>query len=455
MVLIASVFVFSSALAQSVQPNIVIILADDLGYGDVAFNGCPDYATPNIDSLTINGVGCSSGYVTHPFCSPSRAALITGRYQQRFGHENQPEIDASNPRLGLPLQELPLSQMLKAAGYVCGWIGKWHLGNAPNLSPTQRGFDEYFGFLQGASQYYNASLFRNDTPLVEPAYLTDAFTREGVSFINRHATEPFFLGLAYNAPHDPYDTPPQTYMDRVSNITDPQRQVYAAMITALDDGVGQVLQTLQAQNLLNNTLIFFLSDNGAPQKTFTRNFPLRGYKGELWEGGIRVPFAVQWTGQLPAGVAYDQPVSALDIVPTVAAVAGVPLPTDRVYDGVNLMPYLTREQVAPPRTLFWRWFGLGGTGPPGSGTPLYAVRSDSLKLVNNSGNNSGAAQLFNLSTDISESQNLAQSQPGNLASLNQLYGQWNTQMIEPLWQTVDSPLSRMVLAGDWNAFNKD
>lgn len=253
LVLIGCVLV-SSASAQSGPPNILIILADDLGYGDVAFNGCPDYATPNIDSLTINGVGCSSGYVTHPFCNPSRAALITGRYQQRFGHENKPTPpDDSNPRLGLLIQELPLSQMLKPAGYICGLIGKWHLGTAPSLRPTQRGFDEFFGFLSGESQYFNASILRNDTPLVENEYLTDAFTREGVSFINRHATEPFFLVLAYNAPHFPYDTPPQIYMDRVSNITDPQRQVYAAMVTALDDGVGQVLQALQAQNLLNKT----------------------------------------------------------------------------------------------------------------------------------------------------------------------------------------------------------
>src|SRR5262249_29474781 len=316
LVLVGCAFAGSSASAQLGQPNIVIILADDFGYGDVSFNGCPDYATPNIDSLATNGVWCSNGYVTHPFCSPSRAALITGRYQQRFGHENNPENDASNPRLGLPLQELPLPQILKPAGYVCGLIGKWHLGMATNLRPTQRGFDEFFGFKADAgSSYYNAQLLRGDTPLVERAYLTDAFTREGVSFVNRHATAPFFLLLAYNAPHSPYETPPQAYMDRVANITDPQRRVYAAMITALDDGIGQVLQTLQGQNLLNNTLIFFLSDNGAPQATFTRNLPLRGYKSTVWEGGIRVPFAVQWTGQLPAGVPYDQPISALDIVP--------------------------------------------------------------------------------------------------------------------------------------------
>jgi arylsulfatase A-like enzyme len=167
LVLIACVFVSSSALAQSGQPNIVIILADDLGYGDVAFNGCPDYPTPNIDSLTINGVGCSSGYVTQSFCSPSRAGLITGRYPHRFGYDNQPENDTINPRLGLPIQELPLSQMLKPAGYVCGWVGKWHLGSAPNLRPTQRSFDEFFGFLGGGSNYFNAPLLRNDTPLLE------------------------------------------------------------------------------------------------------------------------------------------------------------------------------------------------------------------------------------------------------------------------------------------------
>src|SRR5947207_13290110 len=168
--LIACVSVSSSVLAQAAPPNILIIIADDLGYGDVSYNGCPDYATPNIDSLATNGVWCSSGYVTHPFCSPSRAALITGRYQQRFGHENQPENDDSNPRLGLPLQEVLLSQILKPAGYVCGWIGKWHLGIAPNMRRTQRGIDEYFGFLGGISQYYSALLFRNDTPLHEYDY---------------------------------------------------------------------------------------------------------------------------------------------------------------------------------------------------------------------------------------------------------------------------------------------
>src|SRR5207249_3132385 len=276
-------------------PNIVVILADDLGYGDVGFNGCPDIPTPNIDLLAANGALCTNGYVTHPTCSPSRAAIMTGRYQQRFGYE----------------------------------------------------------------------------------------TQQAVSFINRHATQPFFLYLAYNAVHQPYDQPPEVYMQRVSYITNHARQVYAAMAVALDDGVGQVVATLQAQNLLNNTLIFFLSDNGAPEESFTKNsnVPLRGYKGDVLEGGVRVPFAVQWTGRVPPNVVYNDIVSSLDIVPTAAAAAGVALPTDRDYDGLNIGPYLSGQQIAPVRTLFWRWFGLGPTGPPASQTTIWGVRSGPLKLV--------------------------------------------------------------------------
>src|SRR4029077_5840816 len=200
-------------------------------------------------------------------------------------------------------------------------------------------------------------------------------------FINRHSTERFFLLLSYNAPHDPYDQPPAIYMDRVRNITDPGRQNYAAIITALDDGVGQVLQALQANNIVNNTLIFFLSDNGAPDHYFIRNDPLRGYKMNVLEGGIHIPFAVQWPARLPSPLVYQQMVSSLDIVPTAAAAAGVSLPTDRVYDGLNLIPYFAGEHVSPDRTLFWRWADLGSDGPPGSSDTIWAVRSGALKLV--------------------------------------------------------------------------
>jgi arylsulfatase A-like enzyme len=443
----------SSALAQSPAPNIVIILADDMGYGDVSYNGCPDYQTPNIDAIASNGILCTNGYVTHPFCSPSRAGLLTGRYQHRFGHEEQATGDDANPRRGLPETEITLPQILKPAGYVCGTVGKWHLGATSNFHPLQRGFDEFFGFLDGESNYYNAHLLQGETPIVETSYLTDAFTREAVSFINRHATEPFFLYLAYNAPHTPYDQPPAIYMDRVSNITDPDRQKYAAIVTALDDGVGQVLQALQANNIVNNTLIFFLSDNGAKDQTFTRNDPLRGYKMNVLEGGIHIPFAVQWPARLPSPLVYQKPVSSLDIVPTAAAAAGVSLPTDRIYDGLNMIPYFAQEQVGPDRTLFWRWADLGPDGPPGSLDTIWAVRSGSLKLVTERNTTGQPPALYDLSNDIGESQDLALTRPGDVDFLQQLYAQWNTQTISAIWRGETARLQPLVLAGDWNGFN--
>src|SRR4029079_19336362 len=353
-------------------------------------------------------------------------------------------------------------QILKPAGYVCGAVGKWHLGEALNLHPIERGFDEFCGFLGGASHYYNAHVLRDETPLIETQYLTDAFTREGVDFINRHAAEPFFLYLAYNAVHSPYDKPPQIYLERVSYITDPGRKNYAAMVVALDDGVGQVLATLEANNLVENTLVFFLSDNGAPIEAATdgeisNNAPLRCYKANVLEGGIRVPFAVQWTGRLPGHTVYDDPISSLDIVATAAAAAGVSLPTDRVYDGVNMIPYLAGEQVSPKRTLFWRWFGLGRDGPPGSLDTIWAVRSNRLKLVTERHTSRQPPALYNLSADIGEANDLATTRPKDVDSLTQLYNQWSTELISPLWWQLDPAfdIRPLVLAGDWNGFNID
>jgi arylsulfatase A-like enzyme len=451
----------SPLLAQASPPNIVVILADDLGYGDVGFNGCPDIPTPNIDALATNGALCTNGYATHPVCSPSRAAIMTGRYQQRFGHENQPTFDTlipQNPGLGLPESEFTLAQLLKPAGYVCAAIGKWHLGFAPNLFPTERGFDEFFGFLDAQQGYYNTYIWEYGTLVKEPTYLTDAFTREAVSFINGHATQPFFLYLAYNAVHKPYDVPPQEYMDRVNYIPDRDRQIYAAMAVAMDDGVGQVIAALQAQNILDNTLIFFLSDNGAPNTSFTSNSnsPLRGYKLDVLEGGIRVPFAVQWAGRLPANIVFDDLVSSLDIVPTAAAAAGVILPTDRGYDGLNIVPFLAGEQVEPVRTLFWRWFSLGPDGPPGSQNTIWAVRNGPLKLVVERHKDNLPPALYDLTDDVGETQNLAGVQPDDVASLTQLFAQWTLDTIPPIWHlNTDQSLLPLVLAGDWNGFNKD
>lgn len=451
-----STSLFVCAASAQEHPNIVVILADDLGYGDVGFDGATDIPTPNIDALASGGVKFTDGYVTEPFCAPSRAAILTGRYQQRFGFEFGPENDNLNPLLGLPMNEMTLAELLKPAGYVCGAIGKWHLGTSPNVFPTNRGFDEFVGFLDAEAKYYNVLLYRDETLYKETTYLTDAFTREAVSFIDNHSTQPFFLYLAYNAVHKPYDTPPDEYVQRVSYITNPARRNYAAMCVALDDGVGKVIQELQNKNLLDNTLIFFLSDNGAPSGSGTSqsNYPLRGYKTDVLEGGIRVPFAVQWSSRIPSSVTYSTPVSSLDILATATAAAGVSLPNDRAYDGINILPYLEDQKPLPDRPLFWRWFGLGADGPPGALTTISAVRSGSLKLVTERDKTDQPPALYDLNKDIGETNDLAAKRPRQVSSLGDLYAQWELNAIPPIWQKdADTAFLPVVLAGDWNGFN--
>jgi len=446
------------ACAQD-HPNVIVILADDLGYGDVGFNGCPDIPTPNIDALAANGASCPAGYVTHCYCAPSRAGLLTGRHPARFGFEGGPPEDNPNPLLGLPLAESTLPQYLKPAGYVSGIIGKWHLGFSPLMFPLVRGFDEFFGFLDGASVYYNSNVYSGYTLIHETTYLTDAFTEQAVSFINNHATQPFFLYLAYNAPHTPYQTPPDIYMQRVNYITNRDRQLYAAMICALDDGVGQVVQTLTANNILNNTLIFFLSDNGAPfdrkfEGTTNSNLPLRGYKEDMLEGGIRIPFAVQWPARLAPNTVYSGVVSSLDIIPTVASAAGVTLPSDRVFDGMDIMPYLTRLHRPQDRNLFWRWFGLGDTGPLEAFNSIWAVRSGSLKLVVERAKDTLPPALYDLSKDIGETTDLANLRPNDVATLQDFYNHWELNAVPTLWQKdSDNQMLPLVMAGDWNGYN--
>ena len=416
------------------KPNVIVILADDLGYADVGFNGCKDISTPNIDSLAAHGVRCTNGYVSHPFCSPTRAGLITGRYQQRFGHENNPAWLPEDSKVGLPLTQVTLPQMLKDAGYVTGAIGKWHLGAAPCSHPNRRGFAEYFGFLGGGHMYlpntkggveYTIPLSRNSESLELQDYMTDVLSREAAAFIGRHKAKPFYLYVAYNAVHTPLQAP-EKYLNRFPGISDERRRTYAAMTSAMDDGVGLVLNALREHELERNTLVFFFSDNGGPPPTVapTNNEPLRGHKGAVFEGGIRVPFVVQWRGRLPEHTVYDEPVISLDVFPTAAALAGAKLPGGLKLDGVNIVPHLAGEAKQPAHpVLHWR------TG----GGATWAIREGRYKLLQAA--KDAAPQLYDLQSDIGESKDIAPEKPELVAKLKQGHEAWNAELVSPIFES--------------------
>jgi arylsulfatase A-like enzyme len=456
------------AAAAERLPNIVVLLADDLGYGETGCQGNTEIPTPHIDSIASSGVRFTQGYVTAPFCSASRAGLLTGRYQTRFGYEFNP-IGAKNeePGAGLPTGEKTLADVLVNSGYVTGLVGKWHLGGTAPYNPIRRGFDEFFGFLHeghyfvappyahattwmrrkvlpgGGSGRWTASdgrtiysthmgytepdydadnpIYRGGQPVVENEYLTDAFTREAVDFIDRNADRPFFLYLAYNAVHSPLQGA-DPYMEKFAGIPDIQRRIFAAMLANLDDSVGTVLMKLREEELENDTIVFFLSDNGGPTRELTSsNLPLRGEKGSMYEGGLRVPFMVQWPGEIPAGKVYSAPVSSLDIFATATAVGRSAWPPEK-QDGVNLIPYLQGTHTKRPHEeLFWR------TGNRS------AIRVGDWKLVGNRRQKSTVSELFDLGSDFAEKTNLAEAQPDRLRKMNAAWERWNRQMIEPVW----------------------
>jgi len=418
--------------AHARQPNIVILLADDLGYADLGFQGCQDIPTPNIDRLAAGGTRCTNGYVSGPYCSPTRAGLLTGRYQQRFGHEFNP----GEAGAGMPVEETTMADRLKKAGYATGLVGKWHLGGNPRFHPNQRGFDEFFGFLGGAHPYFadrGAPILRNDQVVDERDYLTDAFGREAVAYIDRHKDHPFFLYLAFNAVHTPMQAD-DARLKRFKKIANPTRRTYAAMTSAMDDAVGAVLDKLTASGLEDDTLIFFFSDNGGPTMASTTvngsiNAPLRGSKRTTLEGGVRVPFVVRWPGKVPSGKTFDGAFIQLDVLPTALAAAGVAVQPEWKLDGVDLLPWLRGEkQGAPHDSLYWR-FGSQMAIRQGD---WKAVRYDST-ADGKPGRKATPARLYNLADDIGESQDLAEAQPEKLKTLLANWDEWNAELVTPLW----------------------
>jgi arylsulfatase A-like enzyme len=422
------------AFAADRKPNILVIVSDDHGYADVGFNGGKAVPTPHLDALAASGVRCTSGYVSHPFCSPTRAGLLTGRYQQRFGHENNPAYDPADAVAGLPLTEKLLPQFLQEAGYRTGWIGKWHLGATPAHTPWARGFQQTYGFIGGGHSFsgwaidvkkeYNVPLTRDGQATTEvPAHLTEAFGKEAVAFIRRNAGAPWMLYLAFNAPHTPH-MPTAEREKQFADVKDPVRRKCLAQISLMDDAVGAITKALADSGQAQDTLIFFFTDNGGtPPSLGADNTPLRGYKGYVYEGGVRVPFVISWPARLKAGSTYDRPVSSLDVTATALALAGVAFPTERRLDGVNLIPFLRGEtQTAPHANLFWR------TG----GGQSYAVRSGDWKLVRN---RKQPDELYDLSTDIGEAKDLASARPEVVAKLAAELAAWDKELVAPLFQS--------------------
>lgn len=437
------------------RPNIIMIMCDDLGYADVGFNGSIDIETPALDKLAGDGIILTSAYVAHPFCGPSRAGIMTGRYPHTIGA--QYNLPPNNEGLsgikvidsveqGITLKETFISKVLQDAGYYTGAIGKWHLGATPAYHPNKRGFDEFYGFLGGGHSYfpdffrpiyegkkevssfydydYLMPLEYNGKEVNETEYLTDGLSREAVNFIKKASKkeEPFFLYLAYNAPHTPLEAKEED-LKKYAKIEDKKRRIYAAMVSAVDRGVDHITKALNKTGQMHNTLIVFLSDNGGRTDKGGRNLPLRGRKGNTLEGGIRVPMFFHWPNSIPAGKVYDYPISALDFYPTFAKIAGVDMPKEKKLDGKNVIDALLNETN------------------PREGEPILALRhrlgSNEVGVrinewkANKEENKKWA--LYNITNDIAEKFDLSHQYPQKLDSLILQAKAWSDSHISPKW----------------------
>ncbi|TWU42356.1 sulfatase family protein [Novipirellula artificiosorum] len=442
---------FSSTrvLADQTRPNLVVILCDDLGYSDVGFNGATDIKTPKLDQLALGGTVCISAYVTHPFCGPSRMGLMSGRYPHSFGGPYNLPPDGNCPE-GIPESETLISTVLKRAGYFTGAVGKWHMGVAAPFHPNQRGFDDYYGFLGGGHEYfpshyrpiydrqrnngvanireYVRPLEHNGKEVKEDQYITDALSREAVRFVNEAAAkeQPFFLYLAYNAPHTPLQAKEEDML-RFANIDDSNRRTYAAMVYAVDRGVGQLVDALLATSQLDKTLIVFLSDNGGKLSAGATNVPLREGKGSVYEGGFRVPMFFHWPGTVAAGKRFAHPVSTLDLYPTFARLAQASIPAGKQLDGKDI------------------WDALLDGRNPRSGETIFAlrhrngysdvgVRQDQWKACRVANQ---PWKLFNIEQDIVEQHDVGLQHPTTLRQMVRQAERWSQTHTQARW--FDSP----------------
>ena len=480
-------FLNEKAQPTSTAPNIIVIVADDLGLNDVSCFNSKDFQTPNIDQLAKEGVKCTEGYVTSPICAPSRCGILTGRYQQRCGFEtidndNYPSniieylagkktaqkdsawVVASKPQYpheweiakqGIPPTEITLAELLKKYNYQTAIIGKWHLGTNTKLNtPTNFGFDYQYGCYSGFTLYaekvktpnivnyagksfvakYQWQMARKDVAMIyengkkiknEKQYFTDAIRDRSLQFIEKNKDKPFFLYIPFTAPHEPYQAKEEFYNEEYKTIQDKGKAVYRGIIRSLDDAIGAINQKLKDANIDDNTLVVFLSDNGPASYTkITNATPLKGGKITQFEGGINVPFILKWKNHLPENTTYNYPVIALDIFATAANISNAKLPTDRVYDGINLIPFLTNENTnAPHDKLFWR------------ADHIHAIRKGDYKLIYSSRDK--WIELYNLKKDKNEKNNLFLQMPEKVKELQDDLKIWENELpAKPMWPRI-------------------
>ena len=429
----------SCSINEEKLPNVIVIISDDQGYADVGFHGSKEIFTPNIDRIANNGVIFSEGYVSYAVCSPSRAGLITGRYQNRFGYTRNILLAPKDSTMGLPLTEQTLPDVLRKANYKTKAIGKWHLGAHESLVPERRGFDEFFGFIIGGHRYFPEDLTINDLTearrqmdgyitriydngnrIDTKKYLTEELSDNAVKFIEDNSDNPFFLYLSYNAPHTPLQATKKD-LERNMHIEVEKRRTYAAMVSSMDDGIGLILDKLEEKKISDNTIVIFFSDNGGVEwYNFSDNGVLRGIKGDFYEGGIRVPFAMQWPKKIKPGITYDKPIIALDVFATVASAASAEKYIKNDIDGVDLLPYLTEENSGLPHEyLYWQ----------NRDKDIDVVRDERYKYLRIKNDE----YIFDLKNDISEETNIINSSKPIYNRLKSKFKEWEKDMIDPVF----------------------